>query len=67
MTSLDEIFNKWIDQQVNVVVDRPTGYTHPNWPDLVYETDYGFIPDTVGGDGKEVDVYVLDNSKEETS
>jgi inorganic pyrophosphatase len=41
--------------------------TRPNWPDLVYETDYGFIPDTVGGDGKEVDVYVLDNSKEETS
>jgi inorganic pyrophosphatase len=34
------------------------GTRHPKWG-YVYETNYGFIPDTISGDGEELDAYVL--------
>lgn len=40
-----------------IVVDRPRGSSHPRYPAMVYPLDYGYIPNTVGGDGAEVDVF----------
>jgi inorganic pyrophosphatase len=41
-----------------VVIDRPRGSAHPRYPDMIYPLDYGYIPDTTGGDGAEVDVFI---------
>ncbi|MCD7757977.1 MAG: inorganic pyrophosphatase [Clostridiales bacterium] len=40
-------------------IDRPLGSTHPNYPDLVYPVNYGYIPGLFAPDGEEQDVYVL--------
>jgi len=41
-----------------VVIDRPLGSKHPEF-ETVYESNYGYVADTVAGDGKEIDAYVL--------
>jgi inorganic pyrophosphatase len=38
-------------------IDRPKDSTHPRYPDCVYPLDYGFLADTTGGDGHEIDVW----------
>ena len=48
----------YIGKFVNVVMDRPLGTKHPKHG-FVYEVNYGYIPNTVSGDGEELDVYVL--------
>ncbi|MCC8075455.1 MAG: inorganic pyrophosphatase [Clostridiales bacterium] len=35
------------------------GSAHPNYPDLVYPVNYGYIPGLFAPDGEEQDVYVL--------
>lgn len=49
---------KYIGQTVTVKMDRQLGTKHPKWG-YVYETNYGFIPDTMAPDGEELDAYVL--------
>lgn len=39
-------------------IDRPKGSRHPNWPDLVYPLDYGYLEGTKSGDGNEIDAWV---------
>lgn len=46
-------------KRVTVVVDRPLGSHHPDYPELVYPINYGYIPGIVAGDGEEQDVYIL--------
>ena len=41
-----------------IVIDRPKGTRHPKAPDLVFPVDYGYLKDTVGGDGNEIDVWL---------
>ena len=41
------------------MVNRPLGSSHPNYPDLIYQLNYGFIPDTLSGDGEALDAYIL--------
>lgn len=43
---------------VNVQMDRPLGSKHPKHG-FTYEVNYGFIPNTISGDGEELDAYVL--------
>ena len=53
--------NKGVDflnEIVEVKMDRMLGTKHPKHG-FVYEVHYGFIPDTVSGDGEELDAYVL--------
>ncbi|MCH2154244.1 MAG: hypothetical protein MK089_12970 [Phycisphaerales bacterium] len=40
-----------------VVIDRPRQTPHPDHPSIIYPIDYGHLPDTIGGDGDEVDVW----------
>ena len=39
-------------------LDRPYGSAHPRFPDILYPIDYGYVNDTLGGDGEEVDLFV---------
>ena len=48
---------KYIGKKVNVIVDRKLGSKHPNWG-FIYPTNYGYIPNTVSGDGEELDAYI---------
>ena len=35
------------------------GSIHPKHPGLIYPINYGYIPNVLGGDGEELDVYLL--------
>ena len=42
------------------MIDRPKGYVHKKEDyTLVYPVNYGYIPGVYGGDGEELDVYLL--------
>ena len=43
---------------VDVEIDRKMGSLHPKHG-FIYPVNYGFIPNTVSGDGEELDAYVL--------
>lgn len=50
----------YIGREVHVVIDRPIGYLHRKEKyTLSYPVNYGYIPGVLGGDGEELDVYVL--------
>jgi inorganic pyrophosphatase len=51
-------FKDFIGKKVNVTVDRPLGSKHPNWG-FIYPNNYGYIPNTLSGDGEELDAYIL--------
>lgn len=44
---------------IRITIDRPLGSTHPNYADIVYPINYGYIEGVIGGDGEELDVYLL--------
>ena len=57
--------NKSVDflgEIVKVEMDRPLGSTHPKHG-FVYPVNYGFVPNTISGDGEELDAYVLGEHK----
>jgi inorganic pyrophosphatase len=41
-----------------IVIDRPKGSPHPRFPQIIYPMDYGYLSNTSGGDGHELDVWV---------
>ena len=49
---------KFLNKIVTVKVDRPMGSEHPKH-NLFYSVNYGFVPNTLSPDGKELDAYVL--------
>ena len=50
----------YLGKTVHIGIDRPIGYVHHKEKyDLVYPINYGFIPGVLGGDGEEMDVYLL--------
>lgn len=54
---------EYIGKVVNVEVDRPLGSKHPKYEDFIYPINYGFVPNTVSGDGEELDCYIIDLDK----
>ncbi|MBR3930478.1 MAG: inorganic diphosphatase [Alphaproteobacteria bacterium] len=48
----------FLGKLVRVQMDRPLGSKHPKHG-FTYEVNYGFIPNTISGDGEELDAYVL--------
>lgn len=53
---VDSLLGKTVD----VVIDRPIGYTHvTKGITLHYTINYGYLPGINGGDGEEQDVYIL--------
>lgn len=57
MQERDKIL-EYLGTTVKVTMDRPLGSKHPDY-DLYYPINYGFIENTVSGDGEEIDAYVL--------
>ena len=53
------MLNELIGATVTVTVDRPLGSRHPNFPELIYTVNYGFIDGLLGGDGEAQDAYIL--------
>ena len=49
---------EYLGEKVKVVMDRPLGSKHPNHG-FAYPINYGYIPNTVSGDGEEIDVYII--------
>ena len=50
---------KYLGKEIDVIIDRPVGASHPQFKDCIYPINYGFVPNTTAGDGAEIDVYVL--------
>lgn len=42
----------------DIVIDRPKGTAHPQYPDMVYKIDYGYLKNTTSMDGEGIDVWV---------
>lgn len=53
---------KFLGTKVKVKMDRPLGSKHPKHG-FVYPVNYGYIPNTISGDGEELDAYVLGEHK----
>ena len=51
-------------EERGVTIDRPANKPHPDYPSIIYPMDYGFVPGTIGSDGREVDVF---QGKEESA
>ncbi len=52
----------FLNKIVTVKMDRPLGSLHPKHG-FVYEVNYGYIENTMSGDGEELDAYVLGEHK----
>ena len=51
---------QFLNKIITVKIDRPMGSKHSEkYPNHVYPINYGYVPGTISGDGKELDVYVL--------
>ena len=56
MTNSKNFLNKIVD----VVMDRPLGSRHSEkYPNHIYPVNYGYVPNTISGDGEELDCYIL--------
>lgn len=50
----------FLGKMVRIKIDRPVGYVHKKESySLTYPINYGYIPDVIGGDDEELDVYLL--------
>lgn len=55
-----ELVKPYLGKTVSIVIDRPVGYVHQKEKyTLKYSINYGYIPGVLGGDGEELDVYLL--------
>ena len=48
----------FLDKIVTVKMDRPIGAKHPKHG-FIYPINYGYIPNTISGDGEELDAYII--------
>ena len=48
-----------IGKMVSGIIDRPIGSSHPNYPDMIYPINYGYVENVFANDGEEQDVYVF--------
>ena len=61
-SSINEV-QEYIGKEIKVIIDRPIGTHHPKFPDLIYLVNYGYVPNTISGDGEELDCYILGEDK----
>jgi len=55
---MKSLFEKYLHQKIQVVIDRPLGSKHPDF-ETIYYVNYGYLPNTKAPDEEEIDVYVL--------
>lgn len=49
---------EYLNKVLEIKVDRPMGSKHPKHG-FIYPINYGYVPNTISGDGEELDAYVL--------
>lgn len=49
---------EFLNKIITIKIDRPLGSKHPKH-NYIYPLNYGFVPNTIGGDNEEIDCYVL--------
>ena len=49
----------FLGKTVKITIDRPKGSSHPEYRNMVYPINYGYIPNSKGGDGENIDVYLM--------
>lgn len=52
------IANDYLGKNVSIVIDRKLGTKHPKHG-FIYMVNYGYVPNTISGDGEELDAYLL--------
>ena len=48
-----------IGKTVKITVDRPIGSAHPEYPDMIYPVNYGYVEGIIAPGGEEQDAYIL--------
>lgn len=49
----------YLNQILTVEIDRQLGSKHPKYDSSIYPINYGYLPNTISGDGKPLDCYIL--------
>ena len=52
-------YSGFLGKEVRGTIDRPLGSSHPQFPDLIYPVNYGYVDGLFAGDGEEQDAYVF--------
>lgn len=50
--------NNFLGKTIDIEIDRKLGTNHPKHG-FVYTVNYGYVPNTISGDGEELDAYLL--------
>ena len=54
------LLSEYLGKEVHIDIDRPIGYIHKKEKySLHYTINYGYIKDVLGGDGEDLDVYLM--------
>lgn len=61
--NIREKLNELAGQEVNVYIDRPIGFIHPQNNDIIYPINYGYIKEIIAADNEYQDAYVLGENK----
>ncbi len=48
----------YLGKDVNIIIDRPLASKHPKHG-FTYMLNYGYVPNTISGDGEELDAYYV--------
>lgn len=48
----------YLKKTLKIKIDRPYGSKHPKY-EFIYPVNYGYVPNTISGDGEELDAYLL--------
>ena len=48
-----------IGKIVTVTVDRPVGSCHPDYADMIYPINYGYVKGVMAADGEGQDAYII--------
>ena len=49
---------KYLNKTITVKIDRPIGTKYKNY-ESIYPINYGYVPNTISGDGEELDCFIL--------
>lgn len=49
---------EYLNKTLEIKIDRPMGSKHPKHG-FIYPINYGYVPNTISGDGEELDAYIL--------
>lgn len=48
----------YLQKNLKIKIDRKFGSRHPKYG-FIYPVNYGYVPNTISGDGEELDAYLL--------